>query len=76
MEVQLWNSQMEICIILWEFSYTGDYLNDKKDGPGGYRYANGNIFEGEYKNGVRHGNGFFTDLENETREVGLYVEGL
>jgi len=37
------------------FRYTGEYVNDKKEGPGVYKYINDNIFEGTYKDGQRHG---------------------
>lgn len=56
-------------------SYTGEYLNDKKEGLGVYKYINDNIFEGTYKDGQRHGQGIFTDVVNGIREIGEFVEG-
>lgn len=65
MEVQQLNFLMVICNnYILNISYTGDYANDLKDGPGVYKHINGNIFEGYYKNGIRNGEGILTDTEN------------
>ena len=37
--------------------YKGDWLNDKKDGQGKFLLANGDCYEGSYRDGVACGNG-------------------
>ena len=38
--------------------YTGNYLNDKKDGFGVYKWADGRAYLGNWKNGKQHGEGY------------------
>ena len=37
--------------------YEGDYVKDKKCGPGKFVWASGNEYEGEYDNDERNGFG-------------------
>jgi hypothetical protein len=41
-------------------------LNDEKHGFGIYRWANGSVYEGEFKNDLKHGNGTITYLNGKT----------
>ena len=36
-------------------SYDGDWVEGKKEGFGTYRWANGQVYVGEYKNNKQHG---------------------
>ena len=51
----IWNrmlkSQMEF--------YDGEWVNDRKEGFGLYKYKNGSTYEGKWVNGVREGTGIF-----------------
>ena len=45
--------------------FVGNYLNDKKNGIGKYLYnKNNSILEGDWKNGIKHGEYKFTYYEN------------
>ena len=37
--------------------YEGDYVNDKKEGFGVFRWASGNVYEGSFKGDERDGHG-------------------
>ena len=36
-----------------KYIYEGEFLNDKKHGRGTINYANGDVYQGEWKNGKR-----------------------
>lgn len=36
-------------------SYKGEYVNGKPEGNGRYIWARGNFYEGQFRNGLRHG---------------------
>lgn len=41
--------------------YTGSYVNGRPEGVGEYSWAKGNSkYHGHFKNGLRHGNGVWT----------------
>ena len=40
--------------------YKGQFINEKKEGKGIYKYNNGEKYEGEYKNNLRNGFGIYT----------------
>lgn len=46
-------------------TYTGDFLDGRKHGPGIYTYANGDVYDGVYENDLRHGLGRFTNGSTE-----------
>ena len=37
--------------------YDGMFKDGKRNGPGKYVYKNGDVYEGEYLNDLRHGRG-------------------
>jgi hypothetical protein len=51
--------------------YTGELKNSIPNGTGTMIYDNGDIYEGEWIDGLRHGNGIFTTY-NEDGEVATY----
>ena len=53
---------------------TGSYYQDKKDGFGVYRWADGRIYEGEWKDGKQHGRGKYI-LPNGTVKIGEWNGG-
>jgi hypothetical protein len=42
----------------------GTYLNGKPEGCGEYNWKNGSSFKGMFKNGLRHGQGYW--VKNRT----------
>lgn len=40
--------------------YEGEYVNDKKEGYGVFKWASGNVYEGMFKDDERHGKGKMT----------------
>ena len=42
-----------------KISYTGDIVNHRMNGEGKLTFPNGDIYEGQFKNGVFDGKGFF-----------------
>ena len=44
------NLQMEMCIKLNKFRYIGEFVNDKIEGKGKKKFANGDSYEGEWSN--------------------------
>ena len=48
--------------------YEGEYLNDKKEGYGRYVWpGNQKVYEGQWKAGQQHGDGYFTLISGKTR---------
>lgn len=43
---------------------TGYWAQDKKNGSGRYKYANGDMYHGEWKDDVKHGFGMYLFEEN------------
>ena len=39
--------------------YEGDFIDNNYNGIGTYYYQNGDVYNGEWKNGKRHGKGIF-----------------
>ena len=54
--------------------YFGEILNGKRDGQGIIRYKSGRIYEGYWKNGLRHGEGSEI-FSNKNRFEGTYLNG-
>ena len=52
----------------------GSYVDDLKEGYGVFSWGDGRMYEGEWKEGVMHGNGRFTDKHGETFQ-GAWVKG-
>ncbi|MDF3820693.1 hypothetical protein P3G55_12320 [Leptospira sp. 96542] len=55
-------------------SFSGNFLENSKEGVGVYTYHNGDRFEGEYKSNLREGNGVYL-YESGDRFVGYYHKG-
>ena len=55
--------------------YKGEFMNDKFNGVGEFRYAGKQtkMYEGEYKDGLKHGKGVFV-TESGTKYVGSYID--
>ncbi len=43
-----------------EMGYTGEWKDDKKNGKGTFKYADGSVYEGEWINDIRSGYGKYT----------------
>ena len=55
--------------------YLGQYLDDKKEGYGTWRFsADGKVYRGQFKNDMRHGYGIQESLNGETYS-GQWFEG-
>lgn len=50
-------------------SCTGSWVDDQRCGFGKYYYINGDIYEGEWQNHVRHGQGTYTYAETGNRSI-------
>ena len=44
-------------------------LVSKPHGQGTHTFSNGNIYEGEFKSGIRHGKGKFTTIEKDMYSI-------
>jgi len=53
----------------------GSWVNDQRVGFGIYYYYNGDIYEGEWFNHVRHGVGTYTYGETGVKYYGTWIEG-
>ena len=49
--------------------YTGNYVNNLREGYGEYTRENGKKYKGEYKAGKPHGKGIISDKNGNTLEV-------
>ena len=38
-------------------NYKGNFIRGKAEGVGIFRWANGEVYEGEWKDGLKHGKG-------------------
>lgn len=54
--------------------YVGNFIDDYRNGQGTYYYSNGNVYEGEWKNGESNGQGTFTWPDGD-KYVGDFVDG-
>ena len=50
-------------------SYEGQYLTDKKNGYGIYKWRDGTMYEGEFLNDLKHGEGFITYGDGRKAEL-------
>ncbi len=51
-------------------------MDDKRNGWGTYYYINGDTYEGEWRNHLRHGKGTYTFAATGCRYVGMFREGI
>jgi len=58
-----------------EFSISGSWVDDQRCGFGKYFYVNGDNYEGEWLNHVRHGQGTYTYAATGTKYVGTWNTG-
>jgi hypothetical protein len=58
-----------------KYDFEGEFVNGKRQGPGISRAKNGDVYEGSYKNDVRHGKAVCT-LASGTRIVCTYADGV
>lgn len=54
---------------------TGGWVDDQRSGFGKYSYINGDTYEGEWQNHVRHGQGIYTYAETGTKYEGRWDNG-
>jgi len=47
--------------------YTGEFINDKREGQGTFIWADGREYKGGWKNGKQHGIGAYKDKNGNTR---------
>ena len=52
----------------------GQYVEDKKEGYGAFKWADGRAYKGHWKDGKQHGKGILVDKEGQETEAEL-VEG-
>jgi radial spoke head protein 1 len=57
------------------FLLTGGWVEDQRCGFGKYFYVNGDTYEGEWQNHVRHGRGTYTYALTGTKYVGMWKSG-
>ena len=43
--------------------YVGDWVNNKKDGEGIYKYVSGKVYDGEWEDNKKHGEGVLTSVD-------------
>ncbi len=55
--------------------YEGDLVNDVREGRGKMIFASGNVYNGQWKNGMMHGLGEFVFAATGERYVGDFVNG-
>lgn len=48
---------------IYEQSYEGDYINNKREGYGVYIYSDGSKYNGHWKNDIRDGKGVYIDSD-------------
>lgn len=57
--------------IVWK--YVGYFKNGKQEGKGKLTFVSGNVYEGDFKDGLKHGKGVF--IGKGKKYEGEYVEG-
>ena len=58
-------------VFLW---LVGSWVDDQRCGTGKYSYINGDTYEGEWLNHVRHGRGTYLYTDTGSKYVGLWKE--
>eukprot|EP00795_Rhopilema_esculentum_P016516 gene16516-7938_t len=53
--------------------FEGSFKADKRNGYGKLKLVSGNVFEGIYVDDVRHGPGILSYIEDDTQDVGLWI---
>jgi hypothetical protein len=53
----------------------GALPNDEREGRGKITYANGNVYEGEYKNDKMEGRGKYTFADGRVAHDGMWRDG-
>ena len=64
--------------VVWSVSplfVTGSWVDDQRCGKGKFYYVNGDIYDGEWKDHVRHGLGSYTYADTASCYVGLWKNG-
>lgn len=56
-------------------SYSGDYVNSKKEGNGVFRWSKGQKYDGQWLNGKQHGFGKYYKKDDSIGEEGEWFEG-
>lgn len=57
------------------YNSAGSWVDDQRCGFGKYFYINGDTYEGEWLNHVRHGQGTYTYAATGTKYVGTWNNG-
>ncbi|CAD8135796.1 unnamed protein product [Paramecium pentaurelia] len=57
---------------IW-MTYQGIFKNDKREGQGNMEFVNGAVYHGEFRNGLPHGKGKYSDKDQ--RIIGQWNEG-
>ena len=55
--------------------YLEKFENDKRDGYGEYKFKDGRIYKGNWKNGFQHGEGQFYNPKNNLWIKGIWING-
>jgi len=55
--------------------FTGDFNLDLLDGNGDYKFPDGQLYQGRFKEGLQHGLGCLMNAEGETQLFGYWVDG-
>jgi serine/threonine protein kinase len=53
-------------------TYTGDFINNSKDGKGIYKWPNGSYYDGEFRNNKRNGCGTYFDISTGEKTYGEF----
>ena len=61
------------CVV--SLQYEGSWDNDQRDGFGTYTYANGDVYNGEWKAGAKSGNGAYYTKAQMTELAGSWSNG-
>lgn len=61
--------------ISYHYLYLGSWVDDQRCGLGKYSYINGDYYDGEWQNHVRHGQGTYYWAETGSKYVGTWKEG-
>jgi hypothetical protein len=58
------------------YRYEGPFVAGLPEGRGKLTWVSGDVWDGEFKNGVVHGNGTFrTDIPSKLEYQGTFVDG-